>query len=800
MKFKLEVQQIDRACLFKLVWDKGQQLSATLPYPDFLLELYQDWRKAYLNFYKNSFRARVPKPKNKQGKIQLPQDWHRQLVQTEARLLSEFHRWLRREELYEIRAKIASKGQNAADKTFISLFLTCSSELEKLPWETWEIGAEFGSYVAIARSPIKITNATQNLPKRLRKPRILAILGDDTGLDLTRDRESLNTLKQVAEIELITWQTQNSAAEIKQQIQQALTDAKGWDVLFFAGHSNETAITGGELAIAPNIALSVSEIAPHLKIAQANGLQFALFNSCSGLSIANSSIDLGLSQVAIMREPIHNQVAQVFLMQFLQALAEYQDVHNALITARNYLKQQQNLTYPSAYIIPSLFCHPDAKLFQIEPWGWKQTLSKWLPTRTEAIALSAFCLLSILPPVQNFLLDKRVLIQSLYRDTTGQLPATKAPVALIHIDEQSLRKAGIDRPVPMDRSYLASLIDRLVAADAQIIGIDYLFDRIQLDNDPILARSIRNAVKQKQTWFIFGAYKQTDGKEVGVATETGIGNPNWTVQGYTDGLPNYMTLLPVSETCDRACPFAYLLGMVQTIIRESETKEILQPNLDSQTNLRQQVYDYVGNNSQNFQFFSQTRLSSLTSFMQYFGQQWLRPIEDFSLPPDLVYDRLPAWQLLDSDLVNFSDRVTIIGSGGYAEAGLTFGADNFAVPSAIAYWRTRRGLNLTEAPFTGSEFLAYMTHHFLNRRLVIPIPDLWLVASALLIAKGIKLSVDKQAFKSKWLLIILSSATSIYGLIGLQLYISSAILLPWLLPSIAFWTYLLPTISRKSYG
>ncbi len=262
------------------------------------MELYQKWRKAYLNFYKTSLRAKVPKPKNEQGKIRLPQDWHRQLVQAEAQLLSEFHRWLRREELYEIRAKIASEGKNKTDNAPISLFLTCSSELSRLPWETWELGAEFGCSVAIARSPVNITNPTKTPPKCRRKPRILAILGDDTGLDLKGDRKSLNSLKQLAEIELVTWQPQQPAAEIKQQIQQALTDERGWEVLFFAGHSNETTITGGELAIAPNIALSVSEIAPQLKAAKTKGLQFALFNSCSGLSIANSLIDLGLSQVA----------------------------------------------------------------------------------------------------------------------------------------------------------------------------------------------------------------------------------------------------------------------------------------------------------------------------------------------------------------------------------------------------------------------------------------------------------------------------------------------------------------------
>ena len=281
-----------------------------------------------------------------------------------------------------------------------------------------------------------------------------------------------------------------------------------------------------------------------------------------------------------MREPVHNQVAQVFLVQFLQGLTNYQNVQQALIDAGQHLKKQ-NLTYPSAYLIPSLFCHPDAKLYRIEPWGWRQEFKKWLPNKREAIAASALCLLSIMPAVQNYLLDKRTLVQSVYRDVTGQLPPTKAPVTLVHVDEQSLTKAGIDSPVPMDRSYLASLIDRLVAADAEIVGIDYLFDRTQPKNDPVLAQSIKNAVEQKQTWFIFGAYKQTDEQEVGVTPETNIGNPNWTLQGYTDSLPNYMSLLPVSASCSPACPFSYLLTTVQEI---KDKPNAPQPSLNNQKN------------------------------------------------------------------------------------------------------------------------------------------------------------------------------------------------------------------------
>lgn len=69
---------------------------------------------------------------------------------------------------------------------------------------------------------------------------------------------------------------------------------------------------------------------PICKRPNSGGLQFALFNSCSGLDIAQGLINLGLSQIAIMREPIHNAVAQFFLEQLLQRLAPGQNMQTAL--------------------------------------------------------------------------------------------------------------------------------------------------------------------------------------------------------------------------------------------------------------------------------------------------------------------------------------------------------------------------------------------------------------------------------------------------------------------------------------
>jgi hypothetical protein len=64
------------------------------------------------------------------------------------------------------------------------------------------------------------------------------------------------------------------------------------------------------------------------------------------------------------------------------------------------------------------------------------------------------CLPRSIEGIQNFLLEGRVLVQSIYRDVTGQIPpATTPPVLLVQIDDRSIAEAGISDPYPMDPTF-----------------------------------------------------------------------------------------------------------------------------------------------------------------------------------------------------------------------------------------------------------------------------------------------------------------------------------------------------------
>jgi hypothetical protein len=775
-------------------WGQGQQLNATLPYPESLAQSYQQWQRVYRSFYHSFVRGRA----EFSGTLGQPiADGRARLVEAEASLLYAFQYWLRSAQLYEIQATITKAARYwAGEKTSlpadrsVEVFLTCHPvELERFPWEAWEIGAAAGlaRTIRIARTPLDIRHEPVK-PQR-RRPRILAILGDDTGLDFKIDRQAVEKkLKPIAVLKFVGWQmTTSDVAELKTQILDTLTDDFGWDAILFFGHSNETELTGGELGIAPHTSISINEITPQLLKAKERGLQFALFNSCNGLKIARSLVDLGLSQVAVMREPIHNTVAQKFLIHSLQALATYGDVHEAMLTATQEM-QKSSFTFPSAYLIPSLFRHPEAPLFRLAPWGIRQRLRQLVPTRAEAIALGAILLLSLIPDVQSLLLDARLGVQAVYRDFTQQIPpSTSPPVLLVRVDENSLDKADVNarKIKPIDRQYLARLIQhihKLGNLEAKVIGIDYFLNKSTAD-DSALEIAVQAAAK-KGSWFMFAKDETITEKKAKWLDD------RWSLSADASFYPGYVELPSFQSNCPQDCPFAYLLALVYTLDRQSSSPTLL-PN---QTGLTARVSNLLQSESasSDLAFWKSERLQLSNNF----GQVWLQPIIDFSLPPEEVYESVPAWKLMkNSQLPLFSEidrQIILIAPGGYEEAD-----DNFSVPLAISYWRSRpRQQRSSPGIFTGGENHSYMIHHLLAQHLVIPIPDVWLVGIAALFGKGIALAQVGAARRRRWT-IALAGTTVAYGFISLQVYISGAVLLPWFLPSGIFWSYILLNEKRS---
>lgn len=808
MTFRLNVYQLDQNCRFELTWGKGKRLTASLVLPTQLMALYTAWREAYLGYYKQALRGRV----EAMGHFgSLEPDWHCQLVQAEAKLVSEFHRWLKHGDLFDMQKELLRAGAGLRDassgeKTLagMELFLSCEPiDIARLPWETWDLGP----HIQVVRSPPTIRAETSERQhfRRGNKTRVLAILDDDTGLNFEDDRAALNTYNALLDIHYVGWQPGEDPRALKERICEVIAHPQGWDILFFAGHSNEAALLKGQIAIAPNTTLFIHDLSPYLQQAQQRGLQFALFNSCSGLDIAHGLIDLGLSQVAIMREPIHNQVAQVFLVQLLQRLAQFQNVQDALWATCQYLKQEQNLAYPSAYLVPSLFRHPQSVPYRIRPTGWKGILRRWRPRWPEALTVATLTLLSLLPQVQDPLIDQRVLAQAIYRNITNQgMAGASPPVVLVQIDQETFARWGTTDYKPMNRALLADIITRLTELDAQAIGLDYLLDLAQPDHDSTLNQALQQAVEQHQVWPVFITVQNPNGDWVEVNPQ--VASPQWMLQGDA-WIPQWHVLPQSSADYDRPA-FSYQLVLAHWLAQLAQSGQPNGPQPgQSGASLDAAVQDYLdaaqlrdrrlSNSPAPGLFSPRAHLHPLTAASYWLHQRWLQPLLDFSIPPEQVYVAVPAWQLLETPGTilsllktdTLSDAIVIVAAGGYLQAGvIADGDDNLPLPPAMDYWYGQSGQS--NVYLTGGEAHAYMAHHFWSNRLVVPIPDSWMVLMAALMGKALVLyGADRPSHRRRWLGVYMVVATAGYGLLSLQLYLSGAILLPWLLPSLTIWLY-----------
>ncbi|MEB3295558.1 MAG: CHASE2 domain-containing protein [Synechococcales bacterium] len=771
----LRVSQVERTCIFQLDTGRGRLCQCAVEYPSSLTNFYANWRNLYSQVYKN-LRGRV----NQSGSGNLPpEDWRVKLAQAEVVLLNEFDTWLSHAELLPLRKQLTELTRTNKGEPVV-LFLSCDKiDLERLPWEAWDIGQQSGTAqpVQIIRSPMNISYEA-NMRQRQGRLRILAIMGDDSGLNFEREYEALETLRatKVADVYFIGWQAGLSEGDLKEQIIKALTEDVGWDMLFFAGHSNETELSQGKIFIAPGQALLMSELRPFLKKAQQRGLKVAIFNSCSGLNIAEGLVDLGLSQVVIMREPIHNQVAQEFFLQLVKELVSYQNIYTAVRSACHYL--QQRLKFPSAHLVPSLYCHPDAPLFQARPVGVHAKFRQWLPTGWEAVGLTGLVMMSGMLNVQQTLIDQRQWVQAVYRDMTGQMPQTKPPILLVQVDPESIDKNRIEPVWPINKAYIGQLLTKAKQVEAPIVGLDYLLDRAQKEVDQPFSQLTQRLVQQ--------------GLPLVVGVDCGGQSCQ---QPLTDLFPTSgvhygaMDLLLTSQEHDRSSIYAPLPDTPQSFLPLAYQLSCLGTKPASGASEQ--------SCNQALESLEQLSPSPMTRLSYGVGQMWLHPLIDYSIRPDVIYQTMPAWKFLElsknsPELYNLPQQMVLIAPGLYDEAGVEYkNADRYIAPQAVRYWQS----GVTKMP--GGNIHAYLAYQWQQRSLIRPIPDLWMVLLAAFLAKGITI-YRTEWWGNRWVGQISISVLGAMMLMSLQMYISLQILVPLFLPLTTVGLYILLGVLRKS--
>ena len=261
-------------------------------------------------------------------------------------LQSEINHWLKSEAFLPVEYRLRSRL--APDDWVRIIFETEDPWLRRLPWHRWDFFRDYPkSEMVLSQLEYQRRNRTPaNRPKDRSEVRILAVFGNSHGIDLEMEARLLQQLPNAA-VKLLVNPSRTAFNE-------QLWRPEGWDILFFAGHSQTQSETGrlyiNEDPTGDSITLPQLEEA--LKAAIERGLQLAIFNSCDGLGLARDLEKLHIPTVMVMREPVPNRVAQVFFNQFLLAFSqENLPLYLAFQRARRQLQGLEN-DFPAASWLP----------------------------------------------------------------------------------------------------------------------------------------------------------------------------------------------------------------------------------------------------------------------------------------------------------------------------------------------------------------------------------------------------------------------------------------------------------------
>ncbi|MFN9174902.1 MAG: ABC transporter substrate-binding protein [Synechocystis sp.] len=261
-------------------------------------------------------------------------------------LRKQFNQWLNQPALRQLERLILSHVNRQESARFI--LKTSHLGLQRLPWHLWDFIEE--SYPdAEVIIGTNVAPSSEPLPYPVK---ILVILGGDEQIDLDKDREIISQLPHTQVT--ILYQPE------RHQLTEKLLE-QAWDILFFAGHSSTDDLSEiGSIYLNTHDILTPNQFDQILRKAVRNGLKLAIFNSCDGLGLAKglASLKTPVPHIIVMREPIHDQVAQLFLKHFLKLFSQGRSLEEALANTRHYLTSMERNS-PCVSWLPILLQNPE---------------------------------------------------------------------------------------------------------------------------------------------------------------------------------------------------------------------------------------------------------------------------------------------------------------------------------------------------------------------------------------------------------------------------------------------------------
>ena len=270
------------------------------------------------------------------------------------RLSDRINAWLNSEPFRNIEQQLRTQLDPCEEIRVI--IETNDNQLRRLPWHLWNFFEHYPKAEVALSAPEYKRQPKKSLTKTPgAKVRILAILGNSKGIDISKDRAILSQLSDKAETEFLV---EPQPEQLNDQLW------KDWDILFFAGHSSSEET--GLIQLNQKDAITLDKLRYALKKAISRGLKLAIFNSCDGLGLAQALFDLHIPQMIVMREPVPDVVAQEFLKHFLWAFSGGQSLYASVRSARERLERLEG-KYACATWLP-VICQNPAEV----PTTWQE--------------------------------------------------------------------------------------------------------------------------------------------------------------------------------------------------------------------------------------------------------------------------------------------------------------------------------------------------------------------------------------------------------------------------------------------
>lgn len=342
---------------------RSMQFRGSLPPAPEIGERYKRWQLLYTTLYDRAIRS-ISFPEFEIATDDITQVSEVDFEETNQQLKNQINSWLSSPSFAELDRKLRTV-LNPQDEIRVILE-TEDDRLERLPWHLWNFFEDYPQ----AEMALGCWESGQVYPANRSgdRVRILAIFGNSEGIDTSLDRRLLETL---SDVELVVLESPR-----RQALNETLWDDRGWDILFFAGHSQTEGETG-RIYINDTESLTVSQLKYALKTAIARGLQFAIFNSCDGLGLAKQLADLQIPQTIVMREPVADRVAQAFLEYFITAFSGGKSFYLAVREARERLQGMEG-DFPGASWLP-VICQNPAQI----PLSWEMFRQQREPPNTQ---------------------------------------------------------------------------------------------------------------------------------------------------------------------------------------------------------------------------------------------------------------------------------------------------------------------------------------------------------------------------------------------------------------------------------